>query len=191
MPGCAAARLPHRAPRRAPLRPRRRPGPAPDHLRALGNRARDGHPARPRAGREPGRVALHRRRRTRPDADRGAVARTPRALQVHAHGHRPRAAAPARVHRPGDQRRQALDPHRRPVVPAGRDRQDTHRALPRRLPRREPRAALRLDPQLPRHQAARAANARPAAAHVARLAVRARCSSATSAPRCCSSRSSS
>ena len=65
----------------------------------------------------------------------------------------------------GDQRRARLDPRRRPLVPAGRARQDLPRPLPRRLPARAPRAAgADADPH-PRRRPAAAAAARPAARH--------------------------
>ncbi len=76
-------------------------------------------------------------------------------------------------------------------LPAGRARQDPHRAVPRRLPRREPRAALGVDPPHPRRALPRAAHDGPAAADVGASRWSCSSSSATSGRRCCSSRSSS
>ena len=73
--------------------------------------------------------------------------RLPRARALPLPARRAR-ARPARGHDPllvrhahGDQRRARLDPRRRPLVPAGRARQDLPRAVPGRLPARAARAA--------------------------------------------------
>ena len=170
--------LPRRAHRAAHATAAGRSVPAPARRDPrLGRSLRDlPDPARARA--RPGALDRDRRRGLRRGAR--AAARLPRARALPLPVRRARARA-ARVHDPvvlrdrhRDQRRAGVDPRRRPVLPAGRAREDLARAVPRRLPARAPRAA--------RADADAGARDRAAAAATARAAAR-RCS----ARRCCCS----
>ena len=125
-----------RAPGAATICPQRRPGNPSHRVSAL----RHWHLLRVAPGtghrRSPDRMALRRHRAHGRDHHSRAQRRAPGALQVHLPALRPRVAAVAGcpVHRRRIQRLAHLAVDFRSFVPAGRNRQNPHRLVPRRIP---------------------------------------------------------